>query len=112
MNNEQTKDKGTGRLLRAIVLSEIEDEYKELSERLTQEEFDGDLNLQITEIIIETLKKNDFPDDFWMSIFFNADDGCFLKEAVDRFDIQICIKLKKKISVPFPEDETKGGFYA
>lgn len=114
MKNEtrKTRDLGTKELIRSIVLFEIENEFEEMTHSLTQEEFDGDLNLQITDMIIRILKSRDFPEDFWMSIFFSAEEGDFLKEAIERFDIRICIKPKNLFLVPFPEENNFGGAYA
>ncbi len=114
MKNEtrKAKDLGTKGLIRSIVLFEIENEFEEMTYSLTQEDFEGDLNLQITDMIVKILKTKDFPEDFWMSIFFSAEEGDFLKEAIERFDIRICIKPKNLFLVPFPEENNFGGAYA
>lgn len=56
----------------------------------------SDMEVMAIVCMVNLIEKEEFPDAFWVEIYFKSGMNGYLKEVIDRFDVKVIISLKKK----------------
>lgn len=68
-----------------------------IESKMSREEIiHSDMEVMAIACMVNLIEKEEFPDAFWVEIYFKAGMNGYLKEVIDRFDVKVIISLKRK----------------